>query len=346
MKQAFRLAGAPVIVFWALLGSLSAQNPVLRTNSGAQKFFGTAPPTNVTGNLPGDLFTDTTNHNEYVCNAPSGTSAPACTSVTTTGWLLLNGGGGPVAGLLLSGAGDPSIPLVSVVQYKHLGTCGRPCFLAFNSNVTVGSLLIVVLGGNSNIPNPPTITDTLKNSWTQAFYRSQGGSVPNEVSVSVAIANASGATTISVTTGSGLIIAEIAGNVSQSVDAAATSSATPVSFPSVVTSQPSDLLLSAGDFDAAGPGTVTAPEVIIDSVDSASVALTLSWVIVPNIGSVASSLFHASVSNVAYGSVAFKTQPPTSPGNNGDWFLNLTSGKLWGPKTAGIWGPSGFTFTP
>ena len=64
----------------------------------AQKFFGTAAPGSVTGNLPGDFFTDTTNHNEYVCNAPSGTAAPACTSVTAVGWLLVNGGGGGTPG--------------------------------------------------------------------------------------------------------------------------------------------------------------------------------------------------------------------------------------------------------
>ena len=55
-----------------------------------QLFFGTAAPGSVTGNLPGDLFSDTTNHNLYQCNATSGTSAPACTSVTSGGWTLLN----------------------------------------------------------------------------------------------------------------------------------------------------------------------------------------------------------------------------------------------------------------
>ncbi len=65
----------------------------LATAAIPQKFLGTAAPGSVSGNLPGDFFTDTTNHNEYVCNAPSGTAAPACTSVATAGWLLINGGG-------------------------------------------------------------------------------------------------------------------------------------------------------------------------------------------------------------------------------------------------------------
>ena len=64
-----------------------------------QKFFGTAAPGSVSGNFPGDLFSDTTNHNVYQCNAASGTSAPACTSVTAGGWTLLNttGGGATIA---------------------------------------------------------------------------------------------------------------------------------------------------------------------------------------------------------------------------------------------------------
>ena len=56
-----------------------------------QKYIGTAAPGSVAGNLPGDLFSDTTNHNDYWCDAPNGTAAPACTSVTTGGWTLLNG---------------------------------------------------------------------------------------------------------------------------------------------------------------------------------------------------------------------------------------------------------------
>ena len=75
-----------------------------------QKFFGTAPPTSPAGNLPGDTFSDTTNHNVYQCNAPSGTAAPACTSVTTGGWTLLNPaiGGTPAAFASIPGTCTPN----------------------------------------------------------------------------------------------------------------------------------------------------------------------------------------------------------------------------------------------
>ena len=67
----------------------------LDTTLVAQKFFGTGAPGSVAGNLPGDLFTNTAGQ-EYVCGAASGTAAPACTSVTAGGWLLVNGGGSSI----------------------------------------------------------------------------------------------------------------------------------------------------------------------------------------------------------------------------------------------------------
>jgi hypothetical protein len=84
----------------------SNSGPSLEDTSGnvtriAQKFFGTAAPGSVTGNLPGDTFSDTANYNDYWCNAGAGTAAPACTSVAVGGWTQLNGVG--VGG----GLGDP-----------------------------------------------------------------------------------------------------------------------------------------------------------------------------------------------------------------------------------------------
>jgi hypothetical protein len=78
----------------------------------AQKFFVTAPPGSIAGNLPGDTVSDSTNHNDYWCNAPSGTAAPACTSVTTGGWTLLNGGGGG-SGTVTS-SGSPTIHQIPI----------------------------------------------------------------------------------------------------------------------------------------------------------------------------------------------------------------------------------------
>ncbi len=93
----------------------------------AQQYFGTSAPGSVAGNLPGARFSDTTNHIEYYCDAPSGTAAPACTSVMIGGWtspgstpglswdpstkiLTLNGGSADGAGILITSTDDnPSL---------------------------------------------------------------------------------------------------------------------------------------------------------------------------------------------------------------------------------------------
>lgn len=85
-----------------------------------QIFFGTTAPGSVSGNLPGDLFSDTTNHNDYWCNATSGTAAPACTSVTVGGWTLLNTTG--TGGGNVSTSGTPTAnTLAMFIDATHIG---------------------------------------------------------------------------------------------------------------------------------------------------------------------------------------------------------------------------------
>lgn len=111
-----------------------AGNPTVDVDGAtiAQKFFGTAAPGSVSGNLPGDGFTDTTNHNYYICNAPSGTSAPACTSVTAAGWKLVNSAGGATPTLSTAGIGfyDP-FGRVAYATSSSLGSGGATYFYQF-----------------------------------------------------------------------------------------------------------------------------------------------------------------------------------------------------------------------
>jgi len=80
-----------------------------------QTFFGTAAPGSVSGNLPGDVFNDTTNHVTYHCNAASGTPAPACTAVTSGGWQSVVATTATfTSGLPLYGGGGANIVLGSV----------------------------------------------------------------------------------------------------------------------------------------------------------------------------------------------------------------------------------------
>jgi hypothetical protein len=79
------------LIFLLLINSISVFGQAVGTARVTEKFFGTSAPGSVTGNKPGDSFTDTTNHNYYICNAPFGTPVPACTSVSSSGWLKVNG---------------------------------------------------------------------------------------------------------------------------------------------------------------------------------------------------------------------------------------------------------------
>ncbi len=124
-----------------------------------QQFFGTAAPGSVAGNLPGDRFSDTTNHNDYWCNAPSATAAPACTSVTTGGWTLANGGAGG------GGTGNKATLTTVTFSATPTFTCGS------SSAGTVDSFeLSTSLSANitSSTLSGCTPGETLNFSFTQA----------------------------------------------------------------------------------------------------------------------------------------------------------------------------------
>jgi hypothetical protein len=116
----------------------------------AQKFFGTASPGSVATNLPGDFYTDTTAHNEYVCGAPAGTAAPACTSVTAAGWMLQTQAAivpntAPASGQLLIGnAGGTAYAPLSLSQDCTLAstgviTCAKSNNVAFSTAAFVNT---------------------------------------------------------------------------------------------------------------------------------------------------------------------------------------------------------------
>ena len=100
----------------------------LDTTKVPQKFFGTAAPGSVATNLPGDLFTDTTAHNEYVCGAPSGTAAPACTTVSAGGWLLVNNGAALTPPVTFTDIATPTAPSPGNTAWYTKG--GKLCSLS------------------------------------------------------------------------------------------------------------------------------------------------------------------------------------------------------------------------
>jgi len=84
------------------------------------KYFGISAPGSVTGNLSGDLYVDTTNHNQYYCGATSGTPAPACTSVGVGNWTLT--GNAVSLSHYFSGPGTANL-VHGLGTYNPLTTC-------------------------------------------------------------------------------------------------------------------------------------------------------------------------------------------------------------------------------
>lgn len=84
-----------ILCLFFIAGALIAQAPQV-----PHKWHGTVPPgAGIGGNLPGDLYLykqkdsddDATYiENVYICKAPEGTAAPACSDVSASGWVFIS----------------------------------------------------------------------------------------------------------------------------------------------------------------------------------------------------------------------------------------------------------------
>jgi hypothetical protein len=240
---------------------------------------------------------------------------------------------GPVrigSGILLSGNSDP-VNNPEPVQH----TSGSGTSRAFINPVTIGNLLVVIARNNSSLANPTVMTDTLSNSWTQVAYgQGSNGTFPNQVSISTAIANASGSTTLSVASALEIALVEFS-NPLQIVDAAAgtTRGVGGPPAPTLSLAHAYDLLITAATFDGSGI-SVNLGEYLLESLSNTA----LSWKFILSSGSTTSSLTAGTNTNQGYATVGIESglsSPGT--GNDGNWYLNTTTGVLWGPKTYGVW---------
>jgi hypothetical protein len=182
-----------------------------------------------------------------------------------------------------------------LVQQTPQGSTSSP--VTFPSNVTAGNLLVVVASRQSHLGNPPGISDSLGDSWSQIQF-AQGASIPPfgtafQISVLQAVASSTGSCTITMpvtggTSGPDAFFGFEFSNV-DSVDGSSTGG---TSAPSVTTTKAGDLILTVLGCEPgnAALASVSSPEVIIQTVDTlfqgTAIALTQTGVI----GSVTSTL--------------------------------------------------------
>jgi hypothetical protein len=113
-----------------------------------QKFFGNGPPGVVPGNLPGDIYLDELNHQEYICSAPQAKGAPACSVVAPGDWSLLTtssapgGATGPAGGDLVGTYPDPVVAQASGPTFDVAGTLNASGPLNGQSATLQGSLTV------------------------------------------------------------------------------------------------------------------------------------------------------------------------------------------------------------
>lgn len=271
--------------------------------------------------------------------AAGGTSCGAGTFATgvsasgnATGCAVPAGTG--AAGVLLSGSANPGTPILTIVQSKAGSSDGNA--LAYTSSVTAGNLLVAVLGSKSG-PGTFAVSDTLGNLWTEI------GFISTHMQVWATVTASSGANTVTWTGSSGnpnTAITEISG-LSITTDSTQFTSPSPGA---ITTTVAYDLILT-GAYSQTDSGSLTTSGSTIVLVTANNYGtIGIGYQIVPTVSTVTASL---SMPGTGYfGSVAFKATPVSSPGNNGDWWLNTTTGVLWGPKTGGVWSLSTFDLLP
>jgi hypothetical protein len=244
--------------------------------------------------------------------------------------------------VVLSGSGDPAVPAVTIVQSAKTGN--NASSLAFTGSVTAGNLLLVAFGASTSggFTSPIVVSDTLGcTPWVQQV-NAQNSNQPNMTAIATCVTASSGADTVSVTGAGGndsqLIVAEISGNYTVTADTTGTTVYPGNSPPTLSLTVPYDLLFTS-QFQSGATVAVTSPEAIVQNITGNFWQLTLAYVMKSTVGSVASSL----TGGRPYASVALLANSPASPGVNGDWYLNTTTGILWGPKTGGLWSKANIT---
>ena len=205
--------------------------------------------------------------------------------------------------------------------------------IAFPGNVTSGNILVAIVGRNDypsgfsrfyNLPDPPAISDSQGNTWTQAGWSGNTAGTPDggisAVSVMYTTAGASGPCTVSLPW-SGLLgpsvamLAELEGLIPTSpVDVV--NIGTGSTAPALSTTFSNDLILTALiDATYASTPTVIAPEVL----EGPNNGLSYAWTIQETAGPFTSSLVEATEYWPAWISVAFRsTQAPTTVNTNGN----------------------------
>ena len=300
------------------------------------------------GTLPGSPSTGqqayvTDGTNVFDCVTGGGGIKLLC-GYSGSAWSAESGGG---AGSFLSGTTDPGAPaLPTVVQARATSVGvggGTNTTLAFSSNVTSGN--VVVIGAQCQNAAISSVSDSLSTSYTLVDVNSNGN---GGGSTYIGTLASSGGDTITANGTGGcanlsIAISEVHG-ANGVVDVHAKTSAT-TGPPSVTTTAAADLLIlvtAVGNNSASF--TATLPSVVDANATSGN-AIFIGHQPANSIGAYTPSVTNGAGNFQSSFTIALEAPGVTSPGVPGSFYVNTTTGVLWGPKTTGgVWNQAGVSF--
>lgn len=195
---------------------------------------------------------------------------------------------------------------------QNLASAGLGATITFPHSVTQGNLLVYVAVRNSSLGNPPTVTDTQGNTWTQARFAQTGGGFPNQISLLYTFASASGALTVSCATAECRAIMEFSG-ITDTSPVEVTGAAIGTTPPTLALSGIADLVVT-GLCNVSAIPTVVGPEILGGyTLNTSQPGVAFSYA-KPSAGSFTSTLADSGGSSASvFVSVAFKHAAGTVP---------------------------------
>lgn len=283
-----------------------------------------------------------------VSGTPSSGQVLTATSSSAADWQTPGGGGGG-AGVIHSGFGAPSQgTAASIADVQAASASGGT--LAFGSNVTVGNLLLVLETGESGMSGSLQPTDTVGTVYSLIQF------VPSFISTEqcalwAGLAPASGANTVAWSSGGVtnpcMAVAEFSGaSALKDVIAAPVYNAANPTV-NITPTLSGDLLLGFGSW-AFGSGTglsFTAGSGFTITTDLPGSGVNNPHALEHLAGGTTSSTAIAisqtgnTGSGAAWSAAALFAAHTGSVGVDGDFYLDLTSGLLYGPRTSGLYFP-------
>jgi hypothetical protein len=208
---------------------------------------------------------------------------------------------------------------VSVSQHAKSSTGA----VTLGSPIAIGDLIVVAIVGNADITPPPTVTDTLGNTYVQAVFGQTPGGLPNQISICYCLSAFAGSSvTLSCSVGQWMAAATFK-NIDQAAPLDTTGTSQTVAPTITLTGANGDVVFTAL-VNPNGTPSVTAPEVVLDYGPTASQpGVADSYEANVAAGSFTSSLLASASVATQYASAAFRIAAISPPAQTTN--VNVTS---------------------